>query len=183
MAPAGSAAGQPLTTADLDPVVALAERAWVGAGATPTAFSGLTVGIGDLDGPLLGIAGLGAITIDTDGAGWGWTVTGGQMDLFTVVLHELGHVLGLEHGATESVMDDTLDPGAIHQLGERKAAALPARGELRGPGTGWIVGTTLLGTPTILAARGQAIRIGPTAATRLSAHRLRSGHGAHLLRT
>ena len=32
------------------------------------------------------------------------------MDLLTVVMHEMGHVLGLDHEAT-GVMQETLDPG------------------------------------------------------------------------
>jgi predicted Zn-dependent protease len=35
----------------------------------------------------------------------------GRMDLLTVVLHELGHVLGLGHGDEGTLMDDTLSVG------------------------------------------------------------------------
>jgi hypothetical protein len=74
--------------------------------------------IGDL-GSRLGVASGSLIVIDDDGAGWGWFVdatpwedseyqsngnrltagagseAAGRMDLLTVVLHELGHRLGL----------------------------------------------------------------------------------------
>ena len=50
-----------------------------------------------------------AITIDATAAGWGWSA----MDLHTVLLHELGHALGLVH-EPEGVMADKLAPGEAH---------------------------------------------------------------------
>jgi hypothetical protein len=58
----------------------------------------VTVSIADLDGLLLAMASERAITLDANAAGWGWSSAGGGMDLLTAVLHELGHVLGYEHG-------------------------------------------------------------------------------------
>jgi hypothetical protein len=52
--------------------------------------------------------------IDRTAQGWGWSVSGspaqGKMDLFTVVAHELGHVLGLAPTAS-GVMEVSLAPG------------------------------------------------------------------------
>ena len=87
--PADAAAATPLTVEQLEPVVAQAKAAWIAA--KPDAdFTSLTVSIGDLRGLELGITAGGRITIDGDAAGWGWTLSGGRMDLLTVVLHELG---------------------------------------------------------------------------------------------
>ena len=73
-------------------------------------FDGLSVGIGELDGPLLGMAEGRRVVIDATAAGWGWTVSGGRMDLLAAVVHELGHVLGLDHASGNGIMAPTLAP-------------------------------------------------------------------------
>ncbi|WP_198000435.1 Calx-beta domain-containing protein [Gimesia alba] len=89
----------------------------------------------DLEGDTLGRAAAGTIYIDVNAAGYGWFVdttptdhsefagsseltlialpdseAAGQIDLLTVILHELGHILGYEH-ENEGVMQDGLAPG------------------------------------------------------------------------
>jgi chitinase len=106
-APAGAQA-EPLTTAALAPVVATAEQMW--RSVLPGAdFRGLTVTIADLPGDQLGWTVGKQMTIDATAAGFGWD----QMDLLTVVLHELGRALGFTtaDAAWFGVMAPTLAPG------------------------------------------------------------------------
>jgi hypothetical protein len=68
---------------------------------------GLQLGMTNEDGRV--------ITLDIDAAGWGWyTGTGavptGRIDLFSVLMHELGHLAGLDHTAS-GVMAASLSPG------------------------------------------------------------------------
>jgi VCBS repeat-containing protein len=89
-------------------------------------LQGITFEIADLDGLLLGETAGATVTLDVNAAGWGWFVDptpaddvefdspGGpddaRMDLLTVLMHELNHVLGAEH-TPGGLMADTLEPG------------------------------------------------------------------------
>lgn len=83
----------------------------------------------DIPGTRLGVTSAeGIIWIDRDAAGWGWFVDPtpaessefllpgdrdqqNRMDLLTVVMHELGHVLGFDHDASDNLMSESLLPG------------------------------------------------------------------------
>ena len=116
--PGSSRAPPALTAAELDPVVAAATAEWIAA--RPDAdFAGLTVSIDDLAGMQLGYTVGTSVTIDIDAGGWGWDVSSdgaeARMSLHAVVLHELGHVLGLEH-EDDGVMQPSLHPGETRTL-------------------------------------------------------------------
>jgi len=100
------------------------------------------VAIGDLSGDALGFTEGNTVTLDVDAAGYGWFVdltprdasefrvrqeasvlsatpaseAFGSMDLLTVLTHELGHILGLDHddAASFAVMTDSLSAGVRH---------------------------------------------------------------------
>jgi uncharacterized repeat protein (TIGR01451 family) len=108
-----------LTQAQLQPVVAQAMAAWRAAGADPSALSNVAnyaIHIAHLPNGELGYEVPGQIWIDPTAQGWGWstgsTPAAGQMDLLTVVTHEVGHVLGLgDHPGGNDIMTTTLDAG------------------------------------------------------------------------
>ncbi len=104
----------------------------------------ITFEIANLPNNLLGLAAGQTIKIDADAAGFGWFVdqtpcdnvefipvslanndlvllpsnpAQDQVDLLTVILHELGHVLGYDH-EDEGLMDDTLPLGTRRLPGE-----------------------------------------------------------------
>jgi Putative Ig domain len=89
-----------LTEAQLQPVLQQAIAAWGADGADVAKLESVQVQIGTLDDNLVGLTSGNEITIDPTADGWGWNTalsapTPDQMDLLTVVEHELGHELGL----------------------------------------------------------------------------------------
>ncbi|HVK14484.1 MAG TPA: proprotein convertase P-domain-containing protein [Gemmataceae bacterium] len=153
--PGAGAAPAPLTEARLQPIVAEAVRRWSRSGLTAAErqlLRTVTVQVGDLDGATLGQATGTTITIDGHAAGWGWFADPtprsdaefrrkgdqgelGRMDLLTAVVHELGHVLGRDHG--DGAMAETLATGTresiVPDARVGKVAATPAFGP------GWLL--------------------------------------------
>ncbi len=101
---------------------------WQAVGVDAALLSGIDLQIGDLGGTTLGLAAGHTIWLDDNAAGWGWFVdatprsdteyllSGNQgeqhrVDLLTVVMHEMGHLLGYDHD-TGGLMAETLATGA-----------------------------------------------------------------------
>ena len=110
-----NATQQPVPTASLvQPLLAEAIAHWQTAGADVSSLASLDLRISDLGGTTLGLASGNTIWLDDNAAGWGWfldttpwddfefNTPGNQgelnrIDLLTVLIHELGHVLGRDH--------------------------------------------------------------------------------------
>src|SRR5262245_41614835 len=76
-APPAGPSPPPLTSAELQPLVAEAIARWEAAGLTPAQLDALRsapVMVADLGGDLLGLASGATVWIDADAAGWGWFV-------------------------------------------------------------------------------------------------------------
>jgi Ca2+-binding RTX toxin-like protein len=120
-----------LTSAQLEAAASEAKAEW--SIAAPGAdLSGVSFAIADLPDLLLAVAAGSEIIVDATAAGWGWSVSYPgeevvRMDLRSVVLHELGHVLGLEH-ADEGVMSESLAAGDTREMraSEQRVAASEA---------------------------------------------------------
>lgn len=118
----------PLTSTDLAPVQAFALTAWASTGLTQNELDLLAQtqiiirDLGNTNGALGMVDGLGRIIIDDDGAGQGWSTdlampASNRFDLATVLAHEYGHILG-RHDLDPQVYGDDL-MSALLGLGER----------------------------------------------------------------
>jgi Ca2+-binding RTX toxin-like protein len=151
-APAGAPdQSNSLTEAQVASVAQAAMREWSGVAGTGALDQVRFELVNDLPGNAVAWSiGDGTILVDMNAAGYGWFVDAspyesgeyfsgngtlvagrgsdafGRMDLLTALMHEMGHVLGLEHGAgsAEDVMGATLAAGERHLGGHGLAGEL-----------------------------------------------------------
>ncbi|MDR3157661.1 MAG: matrixin family metalloprotease, partial [Zoogloeaceae bacterium] len=127
-----------LEMSDIEWTLGQAKQYWLDAGVAPSVFDGVRFSIADLPEGQAGLAEGKHITLDASGAGWGWFVDDtlenssefilpesatsfralsgspahDKIDLLTVMIHELGHVLGLPSvSASGGIMSQYLSPG------------------------------------------------------------------------
>jgi hypothetical protein len=144
--------GAALSAGQLQPLVEAALAAWAARGADPSVLAALSFVITDLGGTGVAEAVGTTISLDATAAGWGWYVdptpgthdgfvrrggvlvasagseASGRLDLWTVLLHEIGHALGYRHDTFAPgsdlgrIMEGVLEPGL------RRSFVTPPRG-------------------------------------------------------
>ena len=179
---AASASTTVVTTSQLAPIVAEAAARWsavVGAPAVDAALRRITIEVVDLKGLVLAQTVGNVVVVDVDAAGHGWFVDAtpeadteftirasagelraqasspalARIDLLSVVMHELGHVLGFAHVASSTTPPDAMT--ASIGLGVRRLP-ISASGQgvggtgIAAPSTTTISSSTT--TPTTIAA-------------------------------
>lgn len=128
MGPLSLSGDEWLQDSELGPLMAAARAGWLATGGNAWDLGNIDVRVADLEGNAIGLTACGTVWVDGNAAGWGWfvdptpgddcefTTPGDQgeqnrMDLLTVLLHEMGHVLGHDHDEG-GVMSETLTAGA-----------------------------------------------------------------------
>jgi hypothetical protein len=162
-----------LSQGELSSLVDAAIQRWIDAGASPeqvAVMRSVKVGLMDMAGIYVGSAETGTINIDTDGAGKGWFVdstpgddseysgsgtslaaipggaAGGKIDLLTVLMHELGHQIGLSDDYNRNDASDLMY-GYVN-IGERR---LPHQGESTGAVPGSVDHEAFALSPVLIA--------------------------------
>ena len=145
--------------------------------------SGITLNIANLEGGAVGQAVGNTITLDTNAAGHNWfidptpwdnseylptsnpyewvakvgTAAYGKMDMLSVLLHEYGHALGIEHSAdNHDYMATTLTPGVRRMPSAEELALMQ---ELIGVAKGEMVANASAPTPTLPLQGGGGLPI------------------------
>ncbi|HEY0044795.1 MAG TPA: tandem-95 repeat protein [Allosphingosinicella sp.] len=161
-----------ITADDLGTMIEAAIQRWADAGATPdqiAAMRAVQFGVSDMTGVFVGASTNGLIVVDNDAAGRGWFVDAtpgedseyegsgtrltadaggaaeGKIDLLTVLMHELGHQIGLDDEYQSAATSDLMY-GYVN-AGERR---LPASGEANGATPGSVGNTAYALAPVVV---------------------------------
>jgi hypothetical protein len=127
---AGTAAVQPLNVGSIEAILPQAIAIWQAAGFDVSAMKDVGIQVADLWSGSLAWSEHNMITFDRTAQGYGWSTdpsrapVAGQIDLLTVLVHEVGHQLGFDvNQDAGDVMDENLAPG-VRRLGVADEVAM-----------------------------------------------------------
>jgi len=159
-APTASVAAVPLRADQLERAIDQALASWRAAGASPATLAGLRFEIADLPETMLGMTDGATIYLDSDAAGFGWQRPATGMDLVSVLRHEIGHALGLDHDEDEgSLMAATLSAGDRLTIPAEVVSPGATTGGWAAPAAAGDVVRWSLGLAATDPARAQATRV------------------------
>ena len=101
----------------IDALLPIARQVWLDAGASPTAFAGLTVNLRELPTGFAAWTQGNTITLDTTGAGWGWYIDASPLDHSEFALSDAANAWRVDALEANNPAENRLDLLTVNNRG------------------------------------------------------------------